>query len=144
MLVGKGRMIFLGALVLVSGILARDWLASKARLDDISIEGYLDPPVVVADGKQSSVLTVQILQDGEPRVGDLVQSFLESGSGLLIPEWAYTDENGRVSLTYSPNPLTPYDLAQKTIIRVTDMSIGQLVEVGKDWSIEVGLEAPPD
>ena len=142
MTMGKGRLVFLGVLVLLAGILTGDWLVSKARLNDIAIEGYLDPPVVVADGRQSTVLTLRITQDGQPRVGDLVQSFLETGSGLLIPEWAYTDEQGSIAITYSPNPLTAYDLEQKTVIQVSDISIGHLVEVGKDWSVEVGLEAP--
>jgi hypothetical protein len=141
---GRGRTILLVVVLVAAAILTGDWLVSRARLDEVTIDGYLNPPTVVADGKHSTVLTIQILEHGQPLVGELVQSFLESGSGLLIPEWAYTDENGRVFLTYSPNPLTPYDLAQQTVIRVTDVSIGRLVEVGKDWAIEVGLEAPPD
>ena len=130
--------------MIIAAILAGDWFASQSRLRHITIDGYLDPPTVVADGQQSTVLTVEILENGQPRVGDLVQSFLESGNGLLIPEWAYTDENGRIYVTFSPTPLTQYDLAQRTVIRVTDIGIGRLVEAGTTWAIEVGLEAPTD
>lgn len=144
MVTGKGRTVTIGVMMLVIVILGGDWFVSQARLGHIAIDGYLDPPTVVADGKQSTVLTVQILEDGEPRVGDLVQSFLESGNGLLIPEWAYSDENGCVYITFWPTPLTQYDTAQQTVIRVTDVGIGRIVEVGATWAINVGLEASAD
>ena len=141
---GRGRTILLVVVLVVAAILTGDWLVSLARLDEVTIDGYLDPPTVVADGKQSTVLTVQILEKGSPRVGDLVQSFVERGNGLLLPEWAYTDENGQVNLTFAPTPLTQYDLIEQPVIRVTDVSVGRIVEVGKSWAIDVALEAAPD
>jgi hypothetical protein len=121
-----------------------DWALAQARLDDIRIETALEPPAVVADGQSSIVLTVRVTERGEPRANDLVQSWLAVGSGLLIPEWVYTDENGVAKITYSPNPLTVYDVQDKAEIHVRDVSIGRLIEVGKDIVVEVPLLPPEE
>ena len=65
-----------------------------------------------------------------------------AGGGLLVPQWIYTDENGRAEIEYTPNPATPYDLEQGVLIHVLDTSIGRLIEVGKEVVVEVPLIAP--
>ena len=128
-----------GVALIVVMIYGTDWAISTARLDEIILKTTLDPPNVAADGKSSIVLTVQVTEHGQPRANDLLQSWLDTGSGLLIPEWVYTDENGMAQITYTPNPLTKYDLQDKSEIHVRVISIGRLIEVGKDIGVEVPL-----
>ncbi|MGQ9682421.1 MAG: hypothetical protein ACUVX9_07790 [Anaerolineae bacterium] len=122
--------------------LCLDWLQARFRLDDITIEGWLDPPEVTADGKDSTVLTVRVTERGQPRARVLLQSWLQSGNGLLIPEWVYTDESGIAQITYTPNPMTPYDIEQDTIIHLIDTHVGRIIEVDKHFIIEVPVKAP--
>ena len=49
------------------------------------------------------------------------QAWLQPGNGLMIPEWSYTDENGEVEITFTPNPATAYDLKTDSIINVIDI-----------------------
>ena len=60
----------------------------------------------------------------------------------MIPEWSYTDENGEVQITFSPNPANPYDLKADSIINVIDINIGRWLEVDKRFSIEIPVEIP--
>jgi hypothetical protein len=136
-----GQVVALLVTALVVAILGMDWLVARSRLDNVSIEGQLDPPQVVADGKQDTVLTVRVTENGQPRKNDTLQSFLESGSGLLVPEWAFTDQDGVARFTFTPNPLTPYD-ERETVIHIVSISIGRLVEVDKHFVIEVLLKEP--
>ena len=127
---------------LLAAPFAIDWARARVRLDSISIEAQLDPPSVVADGKSTTVITVWVTENGRPRAGDLLQSWIETGSGLLIPTWTYTDEQGRAELTYTPNAYSPYEPDEGTQIHVMDTSIGRLVEVGKHFVIQVPTEKP--
>ena len=132
-----------GILVLaVILVLGADWLVSKVRLGSVSMTGELVPPVVVADGDESTILVVTVTQDGRPRDNDLLQAWIETGGGVLIPEWVYTDEKGQVQINYTPNPMTKYDVDVQTVIHVADHAIGRLVEVSKHYTIEVPIEAP--
>ena len=139
---GRARVLVLGTLVLVVMVLCIDWLQARSRLDEITIEGWLDPPQVIADGKHSTVLTVRVTERGQPRAHVLLQSWLQSGNGLLIPEWVYTDERGEAHITFSPNPMTPYDIEQDTVIHLIDTGVGRLVEVDKHFLIKVPVKAP--
>ncbi len=130
----------LGALLLAA--IGIDWAQARARLPNISIEGQLDQPKVVADGKSSIVLTVRVAENGQPRANVLLQAWLESGGGLLIPEWTYTDAEGQAEYTYTPNAAGPYDLQEPTIVHVIDINVGRLFEVDKHYRIEVPVEAP--
>ena len=123
-------------------VFGADWMYSRARLGNFTIEGRLDPPTVVADGKQSTVLTVRVTENGRPRAGDLLQCYLEIGNGLFIPEWGYTDQNGELRITYTPNPLTPYDLETETMAHVIDINVGRLIEVDKHFTMKIPVEAP--
>lgn len=136
---GRPHLWMVGVALIVVMIYGTDWAISTARLDEIILKTILDPPNVAADGKSSIVLTVQVTEHGQPRANDLLQSWLDTGSGLLIPEWVYTDENGMAQITYTPNPLTKYDLQDKSEIHVRVISIGRLIEVGKDIVVEVPL-----
>ena len=71
-----------------------------------------------------------------------MQAWLQPGNGLMIPEWSYTDENGEVEITFTPNPATAYDIKTDSIINVIDINIGRWLEVDKSFSIEVPVENP--
>ena len=75
-----------------------DYAQAQARLPNISIAGQFDQPKAIADGKSSMVLTVRVTENGQPRGNALLQAWLESGGGLLIPEWTHTDEDGRAEM----------------------------------------------
>jgi hypothetical protein len=141
---GRLHLWILAVVLVIMAIYGTDWVLAIARLDGILIETTLDPPTVVADGKSSITLTVRVTEQGQPRAHDLLQSWLDTGSGLLIPDWTYTDENGVAQITYSPNPLTQYDVQDKAEIHVRDISIGRLIEVGKDIVVEVPLVEPEE
>ena len=132
----------LGIVALLLVPLGIDWMLATARLDDILIETTLDPPSVVADGKDSMVLTIRVTENGSPRVHDLVQSWLDVGSGLLVPQWVYTDENGVAEINFTPNAMTQYEVQDKAEIHVRDINIGRLIEVGKDIVVVVPLVVP--
>ena len=108
---GKGRLVALAVVGLFLAAIGGDWVQAQARLPNISITGQLDQPKVIADGKSSILLNVRVTENGQPRANALLQAWLESGGGLLIPEWIYTDEDGRAEYTYTPNAAGPYDSA---------------------------------
>ncbi len=141
-MLGRIRLLFFVTVALVLAVFLGDWALSRTRLSSIAIEAELDPPEVVADGKSYTTLTVRVTEDGRPRDQVLLQSFIAVGGGLLIPEWAYTDANGEARITYTPNPLSPYDLDEETVIEVIDTNVGRLVEVTKHYRIEVPLKVP--
>lgn len=128
-------------LVLTSPFIT-DWLLAKARLSHISVETSLDKETVIADGKSEVVITIKISQDGKPRVNDLVQAWIQQGSGLLRPQWVYTDEQGNAQMTFEPNPLSPYDNQEEAIISIVNISVGNLIEVRKEASVLIPLEKP--
>ncbi len=123
-------------------VLVTDWIQAHARLANISMDGQFDKPNVVADGKDSIVLTLRVTENGRPRTNDMLQAWLQPGNGLLIPEWSRTDARGEVQITYTPNPASAYDLHQKSVINVIDINIGRLLEVDKVFAIEVPVEPP--
>lgn len=119
-----------------------DWTAARARLPQIGIDSSLNRPSVVADGKNSIVITLRVTEGNKPRANDLLQSWIEVGGGLLKPQWAYTDEDGVAKITFSPNPATPYDSQGKATIRVANVSVGRLIEVRKLVAVDIPLELP--
>jgi hypothetical protein len=129
-------------MALIVAVLGADYALATAQLDDVVIETSLDPPRVAADGRNSVVITVRITQNGRPRANDLVQAWIGSGSGLLIPNWVITDEHGTARITYTPNPYSPYDPQEAAEIRMMDTSIGRLVEVSKRHTVRVPLLEP--
>lgn len=141
-MIGRGRLLALAMIGLLLAAIGLDWLQAQARLHNISIEGQLDPPKVVADGKNSITLTVRVTENGMPRANSLLQAWLESGGGIFIPEWTYTDADGRAEYTYTPNAVGPYDMQEPTIIHVIDLNVARLFEVDKHYLIEVPVEAP--
>ncbi len=132
----------LAVLALFLLIFGVDWLIAQSRLSGINIEILAEPAAVVANGKDSTNLTVRITENGQPRVNDLVQLWLRKGGGLLTPNWVYTDENGMFIVTYTPNPYSRYDPQDGAEIAVLDTSIGRLVEVGKQSAVIIGLLRP--
>ena len=139
---GKGRLVALAVVGLFLAAIGGDWVQAQARLPNISITGQLDQPKVIADGKSSILLNVRVTENGQPRANALLQAWLESGGGLLIPEWIYTDEDGRAEYTYTPNAAGPYDLQEATIAHVIDIGLGRLFEVDKHYRVEIPVEAP--
>jgi hypothetical protein len=121
-----------------------DWAWASSRLDQIVIETALDHPELVADGKDSVVLTIRITENGKPRAGDLVQSWLDIGSGLLVPQWVYTDQDGAAVINFTPNAMTQYAVQDRAVIHIKDVSIGRLIEVGKEHLVEIPLSAPQE
>ena len=136
------RLVVLIAAGLVGLILGFDVLLSHARLQTISIEAQITPSRVVADGKSSAIITVGVTEKGRPRAGDLLQVWLQSGGGIIRPEMVYTNDHGQAEIRYTPNPANPYDLVDRALIHVADISIGRLVEVDKHFVIELPVEAP--
>jgi hypothetical protein len=140
----NSRAVALLVVVLIAAVFAADGLVSRARLANVVIEGRMDPPTLVADGRNTGVLTLHITEGGRARVGDLIQCFLQEGNGLLIPQWSYSDANGETRINLTPNALTEYDIATGTLIHCVDTSIGRIVEAGKEFTIPVEVEAPSE
>ena len=128
----------------LAAILIVDWGLATARLDDIIIESWVDPPSVVADGKSSTIITIRVTENGEPRARDLVQLWLGRGGGILTPMWVFTDENGMAEIEYRPNPYSSYDPQEGAEVQIKDISIGRLAEVGKRHQVEIPLLKPED
>jgi hypothetical protein len=133
------RIWLLVGVLLVLVVFAADWAIARARLDSIAVEVVLDPPTVVADGKDSVTLAVRVTEGGKPRGGDLIQSWLDVGSGLLRPTFTYTDEDGKATIVFTPNAMTPYEVQDRAEIHLRDTSIGRLIEVGKETTVTVQL-----
>ena len=138
------RLLFLGILGAILAIASADWAVSTVRLANVVIESHLDPPQVLADGKSSTTITLYITERGRPRAGDLVQLWIDSGSGLVIPDWVITDEHGKVQTQYTPNAASIYDPHDEAHIYAMDVDIGQVIEVGKRHLVVVPLIAPKD
>jgi len=143
-MLGRGRLVALLGVALIVAVLGADWAQARARVGRITIEGVLDPPVVVADGQHSTTLRLRVTEEGRPRANDTLQLWIEPGGGLLIPDWLITEENGEAQTVYTPNPLSQYDLERDTVINVIDINVGRLIEVRKQFSIPVELEVPTD
>jgi hypothetical protein len=136
------RLLFMVVLGVVIAILAVDYAMASARLSGIVVETTLETPEVIADGKDSATFVVRITEDGQPRVGDLLQLWLIKGSGQLVPRWAFTDEQGMAEITFTPNPYNRYDPQDAVEIEIMDTSIGRLIEVGKRGRIAIPLVKP--
>lgn len=143
-MLGKRPMWVLGILAVLLVPFGIDWTLATARLDAVMIETSLDPLSVIADGKHGITVTVRVTEKGRPRGGDLLQSWVQTGSGLLIPEWTYTDDEGVAEITFAPSPLTQYDLQDRAEITVRDLGIGRLIEVGKEILVKIPLVAPEE
>ena len=132
----------LGIVALAVLILGIDYSVAKAKLGGIEITTSVDPPQVVADGRNQVQITLHVTEDGKPRAEDLIQSWLGTGGGLLIPSWVVTDENGMAQITYTPNPYSPYDPQDFVEIVLSDTSIGLIVEVNKQEVVQIPLMEP--
>jgi hypothetical protein len=130
--------------VLVLFPFTADWALATARLPNIDIQGSLSSPDVVADGKNSVEITIRVTENGAPRANDTLQTWIDVGGGLLLPQWAFTDDNGEAVIKFSPNPQTQYDTVQTAVLHIRDTSIGRLIEVSKDLTVEVPLTAPTE
>jgi len=127
---------------IIALILAVDWTMAKARVRGISIEASLEPESVVADGKSTTVISVCVTENGEPRAHDLLQAWLATGSGQVLPAWMYTDEEGKAVIKVTPNRYTPYDPQDKLELVILDTSIGNLVEVGARKTVDIFVSKP--
>lgn len=121
-----------------------DWTLATARLPNIDMQVSLSAPQVTADGKDSVQITVRITENGAARVNDTLQTWIDVGGGLLLPQWIFTDEHGEAVVKFSPNPQTKYDVVETAVLHIRDTSIGHLIEVSKDVTVEVPLIAPTE
>jgi hypothetical protein len=133
--------VVLGVLVVVLTI---DWAMASARLPGVIIETTLETPEVIADGKHTATFVVRVTENGQPRAQDLVQLWLVKGSGQLVPQWVFTDDQGTSRINFTPNPYNRYDPQDAVEIAIMDTSIGRLIEVGKRSSITIPLAKPAD
>ena len=136
---GRWRLWLLGIAAVLLVPFAVDWMGAQGRIDDILIESALDAPSVVADGRHRIGFIVRVTDRGRPCAGVLLQAWILEGSGLFYPDFVYTDEQGTARFTFSPNRLTRYERQDAALIRVRDIGIGRLVEVGKDLTVTVPL-----
>jgi hypothetical protein len=136
------RLWFRGIVLVIVLVLAGDWGLSTVRSAQVHIDLSLNPPRVLADGKHKTVLTIHITENGQPRVHDLLQIWLASGGGVLLPQWVYSDRTGKARVVYQPNPASPYDLQSDTTLTVEDTSLGHLVEVTKQGHAHIVLITP--
>jgi len=135
---------FVGVVAFILVVCGADWVWASARLNDVVIDASLDKTSIVADGKDSVVLTIRVTENGEPRAGDLVQSWIDVGSGFLVPQWVYTDDNGVAHIKFTPNAMTQYEVQDRAEIHIRDINIGRLIEVGKDIVVVVPLAVPEE
>lgn len=133
---------FLIAFLVVAIPLLVDYALANARIDQVRFDYTIEPPAVVADGKSSATITLRVTENGMPRVHDLFQIWFEVGGGLLTPDTAYTNEQGIITITYRPNPASPYTPSDFAQIAVMNASIGRLVEVRRQESIQIPLIEP--
>jgi hypothetical protein len=138
------RLWFLVPLVLILLPFTVDYLIAQGRMDNIQMSPRLDVPSVLADGKSEVTITIRVTENGQPRVGDTLQAWIQTGGGLLLPTWAFTDESGEATFGFAPNPLTRYDVTMLAEISVRNISIARLVEVPKDILVPVPLEVPEE
>ncbi len=138
------RLLVTGVLAVILAVVGVDWAIAFSRLDAVQIESHLDPGEVIADGQSSTTISLRITENGQPRAGDLVQLWIDSGSGVVTPDWVITDDEGRATTTYTPNKATIYDPQDEARIFVMDINIGYVVEIGKRQLVVVPLVAPKD
>jgi hypothetical protein len=138
------RVYFLGVLGLLVAIGGADWSLAASRLPDVRIESWLEPASVVADGRSSTTITLRVTEGGRPRAGDLVQLWIDSGSGIVTPDWVITDSDGMAKTVYTPNVASQYDPHDEARIYAMDIDIGRVVEVGKRELIHVPLIMPDE
>lgn len=138
------RFVIILVLAIVVAILTVDWAVAKARLPDIVVDITLETPAVIADGVDVATFMVRVTENGRPRADDLLQIWIVKGTGQLIPKWAFTDEKGEAIVTFTPAPYNRYDPQDAVQIAIMDTSIGRLIEVGKNASIEIPLVIPEE
>ncbi len=93
------RFWFILVVGIIAAILAGDWLLSTARISRVQMDITASPDTVIANGKTHTILTIQVTENGQPRANDLIQLWLDKGSGLVIHNWVFTDENGVANVT---------------------------------------------
>jgi hypothetical protein len=138
----SARFWFILAVGVIAAVLMADWMIGVARLSRVNMDVRADPEVVVADGKNKTTIMIRVSENGHPRSNDLIQLWLKTGSGLIIPNWVFTNENGVAEVTYTPNPFSPYDPQDAVTISILNTSIGRLVEVDKEGQVQIKLQAP--
>lgn len=138
------RLMIVAVLVVLIAILSVDWALATARLPGILIETTLETPEVIADGRHTATFVIRVTENGEPRVHDLLQMWLVKGSGQLVPQWVFTDEQGVSRISFTPNPYNRYDPQDEVEIAIMDTSIGQLIETGKRARMVIPLVIPGD
>jgi len=138
------RVVTILIVAILVAILMADWAVAKAHLPDVTIDTTLETPEVVANGVDVATFVIRVTDNGQPRAGDLLQIWLVKGTGQLIPKWAFTDENGESVVTFTPAPYNRYDPQDVVEIAIMDTSIGRLIEVGKNASIEIPLVIPEE
>jgi anti-sigma-K factor RskA len=138
------RLLTIAVLAVVVAILTVDWAMARARLPGIVIETTLETSELIADGRHTATFVVRVTEDGQPRAGDLLQLWLVQGSGQLVPQWAFTDDQGTTRISFTPVPYNRYDPQDAVEIEIMDTNIGRLIEVGKHSQIQIPLVLPTE
>jgi uncharacterized protein (DUF58 family) len=136
------RLWILVILAVIVGVFALDYMIASARLNGITVTTTLETPNVIADGQHTATFVVQFTENGEPRANDLVQLWLVKGSGQLVPQWAFLDDQGKARISFTPVPYNRYDPQDHVQINFKDTTIGRLIEVGKESSVSIPLIVP--
>ncbi len=152
---GKGRFVALAVVILVGLIVGIFTAIDFARAATTRIIVQVTPAELPADGSSVAMVSVQYLNaDKSPRVGDvidLVDVSDNAGTILRLNQVgayqitlfrAVTDRQGMIRFKYraaESNPFTPTEPAH---LRVTDTSLGSLLEFDKNTAITIKVFDP--
>ena len=126
--------IIVGVLVLV---FIADIAISFAKLKNIEIV-FDVPDKMVASGTNKLTINVQVLENGIPRAGDMVQCWIVVGNGKLLPSYFFLDDEGKAVTVFTPTKMDRYSPKTAQLI-FEDISIGKLIEVSKRTTLDVDL-----
>ena len=135
------RLIILLVVSAIVVIVSADLLHAFVSRNRTVIDCSLPSGPVVADGIATLDIIIHVTENGKPRKGDLMQSWIVSGEGKLRPAYFFIDQEGKGTLTFTPNVLTTYS-DRKAVFTIRDNSFGKIIEVAKEVSVTVSLEKP--
>lgn len=82
-----------------------------------------DPEPVVADGKSSCTLIVELNDAyGNPVEGHNIYAFITDGGGNFTQQRNTTDESGQIELSFKPLRATKYSPATDVTVKIYDES----------------------
>lgn len=125
----------IGALVVL--VFFADVVVSAAKIKNI--EFIFDAPdKMISSGTNKLTINVQVLENGKPRSGDMVQCWIVVGNGKLLPSYFFLDEEGKAVTVFTPTKKDRYSPKTAELF-FEDISIGRLIEVSKKATFYVDL-----